>query len=588
MTIRAWKINGKNLNYYDHDVGALDYALVNSGIIEGMVVSAWQVSTGRAILITKRTSVTPEQKFWVHIEITATETIDTTWTKKVWIALNPTYINDGTLATNPMGTQLATVQTGASYPADSAYYIPLASITGGVITDEREFITTLPLLRKGFSSNKHVRINRSTGLEEVKNVTDWSNIASTDKIRFEKASWEYEDMPVSLLQNSIAGMTSEYIFGGSASVNESCYISNLSKWRNATTPLAAIGKTVATTSFPMYSSGNVEQRYTFYFKKTGTPQDLTFRIETDNGSGSPSGTLVNANAVLATAIASITSDAVYEIVLPASFNLWPAGTPIHFVFWQWSQYVNASNYIEIGINDEVCVVHDRVTSPGSNLSTSRAITGGSGTTSNSTQSTQVDCIADCQLVSINSWYQVPTVTLFEVFNVTDNVTLYKDPTTQTGVTLREPVQLKSGKRYELRYTFSGTLNNISGYTSMVNTAHLQWVSSAGGNSIQWVTTRTATFTPNVATLSTYISKANATNAIKSAVYAMLPQGASAGSYPSIVKDRYLWGFSSLIKGTTYYLSNTGVISSTAGTVSKVLGVAISSTTIRLDSAINAS
>lgn len=85
---------------------------------------------------------------------------------------------------------------------------------------------------------------------------------------------------------------------------------------------------------------------------------------------------------------------------------------------------------------------------------SRAITGGAGTTTNATWSTQVDCIADCQLVSINNWHQTPTVTLFEVFNVTDNVSLYKDPTTQSGVTLREPVQLKNGKRYELRYTFS--------------------------------------------------------------------------------------------------------------------------------------
>jgi hypothetical protein len=151
------------------------------------------------------------------------------------------------------------------------------------------------------------------------------------------------------------------------------YLSALDKYKNTTTPLADIGKTVAKTTFKMYSSGNVEQRYTFFFTKTLSPQDLTFRIETDDGSGNPSGTLVNANAVLVTAIASITTNSVYEIVLPASFNLGAAGTPIHFVFWQGSQAVNATNYLSIGINAEVAVVHDRVTSPGSNLTATRVV-----------------------------------------------------------------------------------------------------------------------------------------------------------------------------------------------------------------------
>lgn len=232
----------------------------------------------------------------------------------------------------------------------------------------------------------------------------------------------------------------------------------------------------------MYSSGNAEQRYVFFFTKTGTPQDLTFRIETDDGSGNASGTLVNANAVLVTAIASITTNAVYEIVLPASFNLGAAGTPIHFVFWQGSQYVNASNYLSIGINAEVAVVHDRVTSPGINVSATRNTASVSGSKASGTWSTQMDCIADCQLISM-AFHEAPSVSLFEVFNVTDNVTTYKDPIAQTGVTLKEPVQLKSGKRYEIRYTFTSTLTNILGFHTQVNSAHLQWVSSAGGNSI---------------------------------------------------------------------------------------------------------
>lgn len=194
MTIRAGKINGKNLNYIDQDNSALDYALVNSGIIEGMQVTAGQVSIGRAILITKRTSVTPNQKFWMHLEITATETIDTTGTKKVWIAVDPQYINDGTLATNPMWTQLATIQTGASYPADSSYYIPLASITSGTITDARTLISKKALLSKWYWANKHKRINLTSGDEELKDVSLVTVPSAWDIIRLEKWDWNYEDI----------------------------------------------------------------------------------------------------------------------------------------------------------------------------------------------------------------------------------------------------------------------------------------------------------------------------------------------------------------------------------------------------------
>jgi hypothetical protein len=87
---------------------------------------------------------------------------------------------------------------------------------------------------------------------------------------------------------------------------------------------------------------------------------------------------------------------------------------------------------------------------------------------------QIDANVNCQLISLGFSY-VPNTTLFEVFNVTDNFTIYKDPITQTGVTLNEPVQLLAGKRYELRYTFNNTLNNISSHNTVVNTANINWV-----------------------------------------------------------------------------------------------------------------
>jgi len=441
-------------------------------------------------------------------------------------------------------------------------------------------------LREWFWANKHIVLNRTTGLEESKNVTDSAWVISTDKIRIQKVSWDFEDATMSQLQWAIAWLTSEYILWWSVASNESVYISNLKKYRNATTPLAAIGQTVAKTTFRMFSSWNTEQRFTFYFTKTWTPQDLTFRIETDDWSWNASWTLVNANAVLVTAIASITSNEIYEIVLPASFNLWAAWTPIHFVFWQGSQYVNASDYLSIWIEDEVCIAHDKVTNTWANQSATRTIWSTAGTTTNPVCSQIIDCIADVQLVSL--WFS-DSISLLEIYNVTDwNTLLYRNPTTRSWYTLPEPVQLKSWKRYNIAYTAVWTVTNVTGYTSQVNSSQIQWVSWWNGWWLVNIVTRTATFTPNAAILSQYISKAIATTAIKAAVYALVPSASSPWSYPSIKKDWYLTGFSSLVKGATYYLSNTGVISTTAWTVSKVIWVAINSTTIRIDSAINIS
>ncbi len=58
-------------------------------------------------------------------------------------------------------------------------------------------------LRSGFGSNKVVRINRTTWLEEAKNVTDGTNILSSDKIRLEKASGDYEDILYSNIKNDL-------------------------------------------------------------------------------------------------------------------------------------------------------------------------------------------------------------------------------------------------------------------------------------------------------------------------------------------------------------------------------------------------
>lgn len=141
MTIRVGKLNGKNLNYLDHDVSSIDYATIHQGVIEGMQVVNGFVEVGRALVAVTRTNMVPNQKFFVHAEVTTKEAIDTTGTKKVWLEVNKQFVNDGTLATEPNGTEIARIMTGANFPnPNETAFIPLAEINGGVITDRREKI----------------------------------------------------------------------------------------------------------------------------------------------------------------------------------------------------------------------------------------------------------------------------------------------------------------------------------------------------------------------------------------------------------------------------------------------------------------
>lgn len=65
----------------------------------------------------------------------------------------------------------------------------------------------------------------------------------------------------------------------------------------------------------------------------------------------------------------------------------------------------------------------------------------------------------------------------EIYNVTDgNIIVYRDTITRSGYTFNEPVYLRSGKRYEIRYTISGTVNNVTAYGTVTNSAHVNWIS----------------------------------------------------------------------------------------------------------------
>lgn len=427
------------------------------------------------------------------------------------------------------------------------------------------------------AGRKTVEID-ATWAEVTKSIIDWTTILGTDTLRKRKMDGSYEEIPYSIIINAVNGITSEYPFWWSASVNDSIYFSDIKKY---STWFVDIWKTTAFTDILFYSKWATEQKYTFYFKKFLSPQDLTVRIETDNWSWVRSWTLVNANAVLVTSIASIPTEWLYEISFPASFINAPLWTPVHFVFWQGSQAINATNYLQVATETECVVVYDNMSSPWSNIASTRNPLSTSSTSWAYSQSMTFIANVNCQLMSLNwnfpSWVTSMTIVWPWVnFNFSTLVT-----------TFYEIIMLQSGWTYTITITWNWAYVNVNTWNNLVN-----WANVTMNLTALWfisnITTRTVTITENAWFLRTYISKALWTTTIKSAVYWMLPSWASAWTYPIFIKDGYIGWFTWLSKGSTYYLSNTWAASLTPWTISKVLWIAINSTMIKVDSAIETS
>lgn len=156
----VWLVNG-NSNNADFQFQTAPSSLLNQGTISGLAVTTNQVWVGSALI-----SVTSNGQTWlITYHNTSVVTIDTSGTKKVWIDVTQSKIDNG-VANNEDGTGIAQINTGASYPW-SGSYIPLASITGGVITDDRVFVSMKNVKRKGMAAHRLIYIDASGNESEL-------------------------------------------------------------------------------------------------------------------------------------------------------------------------------------------------------------------------------------------------------------------------------------------------------------------------------------------------------------------------------------------------------------------------------------
>ncbi len=208
---RVWLMNGNNISY-DKDFTASILAMLNDGVIDtwlgtsGTGASA-TVLAGKALIECLRTN---GEKVMVFYENTASVTVDLSGTKKLYIEVNQAKLDDGTLNSED-GSWIGAISTGASYP--STNYIPLASITGGVITDARETVSFKSLLWKGYGVNKTVEIDLATGNQVLKDVTNGSVPADTDTFRVRNTAWDYVDLTYQEIRTDLANLITNVFTG---------------------------------------------------------------------------------------------------------------------------------------------------------------------------------------------------------------------------------------------------------------------------------------------------------------------------------------------------------------------------------------
>lgn len=133
MAQTAGPLNGSNLSQ-DYQFTAPAVMMLGSGTLGAshLAVTLNSVAVGEALISCTRTN---GEKVMLHFRNSAAYTIDTSGTKKVFIEVDQTKLDDGS-ANGVGGTDIAVITTAASYPATNSY-IALASITGGAITDAR-------------------------------------------------------------------------------------------------------------------------------------------------------------------------------------------------------------------------------------------------------------------------------------------------------------------------------------------------------------------------------------------------------------------------------------------------------------------
>lgn len=265
-------------------------------------------------------------------------------------------------------------------------------------------------LREWFWADKHVRVNRSSGNEESKNVTTWTSLVWTDLLRVEKASWDYEDISFNILQSSLSPQTLAYqsrfypiedllandaIFEYVHPTISQTVGSYFNVWDVAWNAIVTLAKRI--------SSGISGNSITIRTDKVSAAANFWIRIVTCDASGNPTTSVVHANATQFVTAASVTAGGWTTVItFPWSFTCWTVWSLVAIQVCQGTSFasttVNAGQYYKVlmttGLSEGLATELQATSTAWWSLI-------GAGTYSFSTTFTAA---RRCQITKIEFWY----------------------------------------------------------------------------------------------------------------------------------------------------------------------------------------
>lgn len=162
---RVALINWKNKNQ-DFDLSKIFSSIATSWVVEGLEVQNWKVTSWYAFIEVYRAWV----KFNVLFQNTEDLVIDTTGTKKVFIEINQSNIDDW-ISNSSDWTWIWEIKTASSYPAKN--FIALASITSWSILNEKNQIKFKPLQKENIFFEISWIYPRRYKLWKIRNPDTW-------------------------------------------------------------------------------------------------------------------------------------------------------------------------------------------------------------------------------------------------------------------------------------------------------------------------------------------------------------------------------------------------------------------------------
>lgn len=189
---RVALINGENINQ-DYDFSKILESLATPWVVKWLEVQTGKVTAWYGFIEVERNGTS----FFVLFENTENLTIDTSGTKKVFIEINRSNINDWS-SNNSDWTGIWEIKTASSYPTSN--FIKLASISWWVITDDRVFIdlrTELNVTKQWNTfnwANQLVKLNNEGKLPELdgSNLTGIGVDISTKIEQFSFTNLQYQ------------------------------------------------------------------------------------------------------------------------------------------------------------------------------------------------------------------------------------------------------------------------------------------------------------------------------------------------------------------------------------------------------------